>query len=195
MTRSFLKSAIRVSAIGSLVLLSACSTRQVYDKYSGSTAQRLVTYSIHKLAREMKDEDFEEFRGKKVHLNSHFIVETQDLRYAHEYFEMEFRKRFDIKMVDEKDADFVFDLFFYSLGTDQDTYGLTLPIVNLSDTSQTVRIDILAMDMYHGISEAKLYITDASSQAIVERDRWLARVRTDKVSTPIFAFPVSSLKD
>ena len=186
---------LAAAALGSLIFLSACSTRQVYDKYSGSTAQRLVTYSIQKLAHEMKDEDFEAFRGKKIHLNTHFIVQTQDLRYAHEYFQMEFRKRFDMQMVKETNADFVFDLFFYSLGTDQDTYGLTIPIVNLNDPSQTVRIDILAMDMYHGISEAKLYITDTSSQAVLERDRWLARVRTDKVSTPIFAFPVSTLKE
>ncbi|MDO6462519.1 hypothetical protein Q4485_17545 [Granulosicoccaceae sp. 1_MG-2023] len=143
----------------------------------------------------MKDEDFEAMRGKKIHLNSHFVVQTQDLRYAHEYFEMEFRKRFGMQIVKEQDADYVFDLFFYSIGTDQDTYGLTVPLVNLSDTSQSISIDILAMDMYHGISEAKLFITDTHTQAIEERDRWLARVRTDKVSTPIFSFPVSSLED
>lgn len=195
MSRSIARPVFAAAALSSLMLLSACSTRQVYDKYSGSTAQRLVTYSIQKLASEMKDDDFEGMRGKNIHLNTHFIVDTQDLRYAHEYFEMEFRKRFDMRMVAEKDADYVFDLFFYSLGTDQDTYGLTVPIVNLNDPAQTVRIDILAMDMYHGISEAQLYVTDTSTQAVLERDRWLARVRTDKVSTPIFAFPVSSLKD
>lgn len=179
----------------SIIALGGCSTRQVHDKYSGSTAQRLVTYSIQKLAKNLTAKDFEPLRGKNVHLNSHFIVKNQNLVYAHDYFSVELRRRFGIQMVKEQDAEYILDMFFSSLGTDQDTYGLSIPLINLSDTSQAVQIDILAMDMYHGIAEAKMFITDVESKTIVSRKKILSRVRTDKVSTPIFSFPVSSLED
>ncbi len=195
MIRTLIKPVILTAILAWLTVLSACSTRQVHDQYSGSTAQRLITYSIQKLAKELKTEDFEYLRGKNVYLKSHFIVENQDLIYAHNYLSMEFRRRFGINIVEEQDAEYLFDLFFSSLGTDQDTYGLSIPLINLSDTSQSVNIDILAMDMYHGITEAKLFITDVNTKAIVSRKKMLARVRTDKIATPIFSFPVSSFDD
>lgn len=179
----------------SIITLSGCSTRQVHDQYSGSTAQRLVTYSIQKLAKNLKKEDFESMRGKNVHLKSHFIVKNQNLKYAHDYFSVELRRRFGINMVKEYEAQYIFDLFFSSIGTDQDTYGLSIPLINLSDTSEAVQIDILAVDMYHGIAEAKMFITDVEAKTIVSRNKMLARVRTDKVSTPLFSFPISSLDD
>lgn len=196
MLRTFVKPLVLSLILASPILLSACSTRQVHEQYSGSTAQRLITYSIQKLAKNLKAKDFEPMRGKNVHLKSHFIVENQDLIYAHDYLSIEFRRRFGINIVEEEeDAQYIVDLFFSSLGTDQDTYGLSIPLINLSDTSQAVQIDILAMDMYHGIAEAKIFITDVNTKAIVSRNKILARVRTDKVSTPIFSFPVSSLED
>lgn len=195
MLRTFVKPLVLSLILASPILLSACSTRQVHEQYSGSTAQRLITYSIQKLAKNLKAKDFEPMRGKNVHLKSHFIVENQDLIYAHDYLSIEFRRRFGINIVEEQDAQYIVDLFFSSLGTDQDTYGLSIPLINLSDTSQAVQIDILAMDMYHGIAEAKIFITDVNTKAIVSRKKILARVRTDKVSTPIFSFPVSSLED
>ncbi len=195
MFHSLTKPLLLTVTLASVSLLSACSTRQVQDQYSGSTAQRLVTYSIQKLAKELKTADFEHMRGKNVYLKSHFIVENQDLTYAHDYLTMEFRRRFGINVVGKKDADYIFDLFFSSLGTDQDTYGLTVPLVNLTDPSAVMSIDILAMDLYHGISELKLFITDVNTKEIVARKKMLARVRTDKVSTLFFSFPVSSLED
>lgn len=195
MFRTFVKTLMLSLILTSLMLLGACSTRQVHEQYSGSTAQRLITYSIQKLAKNLKTEDFEHMRGKNVHLQSHFIVKNQNLTYAHDYLSIEFRRRFGINIVEEQDAQYRFDLFFSSIGTDQDTYGLSIPLINLSDTSQAVRIDILAMDMYHGITEAKIFITNLDTKTIVSRKKMLARVRTDKVSTPIFSFPVSGLDD
>ena len=174
MSRSIARPVFAAAALSSLMLLSACSTRQVYDKYSGSTAQRLVTYSIQKLASEMKDDDFEGMRGKNIHLNTHFIVDTQDLRYAHEYFEMEFRKRFDMKMVAEKDADYVFDLFFYSLGTDQDTYGLTVPIVKgtlnigVGPIIEQIYFPKVLLDFTEETSNVRITLTTDSGERLLQ---------------------------
>ena len=195
MHRTLVKPLILSLTLACMAALNGCATREVHEQYSGSTAQRLVTYSIQKLAKNLTSKDFEHMRGKNVFMKSHFIVENQDLTYAHDYLSLEFRRRFGINMVSETEADYIFDLFFSSLGTDQDTYGLTVPLINLSDTSQSVNIDLLAVDMYHGITEARLFITDVETKAIVSRKKMLARVRTDKFSTPIFSFPVSSLDD
>ena len=176
-----------------LALTSACSTRQAHESFSGSTAQRLVTHSIQKLAEKINYSDIDFMQGQPVHVKSHFVLDNQNLKYAHEYFSMEFRRRFDMKIVDIEQATYIIDLFFTSLGTDQDNFGLTIPIVNLNDPSQSVNFDILAIDMYHGISEAKMFITNVAEDSIEARKKLLARVRTDKVSTPIFSFPISTL--
>ncbi|MCO7225518.1 hypothetical protein [Pleionea sp. CnH1-48] len=177
-----------------LLMLTACTTRQVGGTYVGSTEQRLVTYSIDKLVAQLPAEDFAGLAGKKVLLRSHFIVANQTLSYADQMIKLDLARRFQIDFVEQKeDAESEVDVFFTSLGTDNDTYGLSIPIVNLSDTSQASRIDILAVDMYHGISECLYYIKDADTQEVTRKGKILARVRTDKFATPIFSFPISNI--
>lgn len=176
-----------------MALTSACSTRQAHDSFSGSTAQRLVTHSIQKLAEKIDQADIDFMQGQPVHLKSHFVLDNQNLKYAHEYFSLELRRQFDVRIVDIEQAAYIIDLFFSSLGTDQDTFGFAIPLVNLNDPSETLSFDILAIDMYHGVSEAKMFITNVAEDSIETRKKLLARVRTDEVSTPIFSFPLSTL--
>ncbi|MFT6308925.1 MAG: hypothetical protein ACJA0Z_004102, partial [Halioglobus sp.] len=46
---------------------------------------------------------------------------------------------------------FEVDVFFNSVGTDSDDFGLSVPTFGLVPTSDS--INILALDMYHGITE------------------------------------------
>ena len=81
------------------------------------------------------------------------------------------------------------------LGTDQDTFGFAIPIVDIFDVSQQVTVDLMAVDMYHGITEGKIYVTEVGSGTVEAPDQVLARVRTDIVSTPVFDFPVNTLEN
>ncbi|NVK21151.1 MAG: hypothetical protein HWD86_01415 [Kangiellaceae bacterium] len=179
-----------------LLLLSACSTRQVVGNLSGSTEQRLVTYSVEKLIASLPQDDFAGLTGQKVFVKSHFIKKDEVLEYAHQMLQLELMRRFGLNLVSESSEAMTELHFFYtSLGTDTDTYGLTIPLVNLSDTSQSSQIDILAVDMYHGISEFMYYIKDNQRNQITKKRKILSRVKTDKFSTPILSFPLSDLDE
>lgn len=175
-----------------VILIAGCSTRQSHSAYSGSTAQRLVTHSIHKFARQLSDETFDTLRHQRVLLQSHAVRDNRTLHYAHDYITRELERRFNINFVYE-DPDYIIDIFFMSLGTDQDTFGLAIPIVDIFDASQRVTIDLMAVDMYHGITEGKIYVTEVSSGTVEARGRVMARVRADIVSTPVFDFPVNTM--
>ncbi len=177
-----------------LILVSACSTREVVDKRAGSTEQRLITYSIEKLIKELPADDFELLRGKHVKLTSHFIIRDHLLDYADNLFRLNLEHRFGIKIAGDGDTvDAEIDLFFESIGTDTDVAGFSIPIINLSDTSQSSRINLLALDMYHGITECHYFIRNLEDNTITRSNRFLARVRTDKVATPFISFPFSHL--
>lgn len=177
-----------------LLIISACSTRQIAPDLSGATAQRLVSHSIEKLISSLPTEDFESLSQESVFIKSHFIKKNDILEYADQMLRLDLQQRFKLK-VTETSADATFELhfFFTSLATDNDSYGLTIPIVNFSDTSQSTNIDILAVDMYHGISEMMYYVKDNKAQSIVKKRKLIARVRNDKFSTPIIDFPLSNI--
>lgn len=180
--------------LSTLVMLTACSTRQVGGDLSGSTEQRLVTYSIEELINQIPDEDFSHLKGKKIFINSHFIKKNQVLNYAHEMLKLELTRRYQIEIVNSTEkANAELHFFFNSLATDSDTYGLSIPLVNLSDTSQSSQIDILAVDMYHGVAEFMYFIKDNHQGQVIKKRKLLARIKTDKFSTPILNFPISNI--
>lgn len=177
-----------------VLLLTACSTREVVKKRAGSTEQRLITYSIEKMINALPEEDFNPYRGKRVELNTHFIIQDELLGYADRMLRLSLQHRFGIDIISSGEtSDAIIDIFFDSIGTDADSFGLSIPLVNLSDTSQSTRIDLLALDMYHGVTECHYYIRDLQRDTLIKSDKILARIRTDKVATPIFNFPVSNL--
>ncbi|MBF0471300.1 MAG: hypothetical protein HQL48_07975 [Gammaproteobacteria bacterium] len=188
------KKVVTLALLLSALMVGGCSTRQVVEKYDGSTAQRLITYSIEALIESLPDDEFNPYRGRKIYLQTHFIREDELLNYATSMLTLDLERRFGMEMVSKAEqAEYTFDFFFESLGTDSDTYGLSIPIINLSDTSQSSMIDILAVKMYHGIAECRYYITDHQGGEVARGGRRLARVRTDKFATPLFNFPISNL--
>ena len=83
------------------------------------------------------------------------------------------------------------DVFFNSMGTDNDDFGLSIPPLGLVGSADD--IDILALDMYHGITEGYAVVRSDEDGSIQRTERLMARVRTDNVSTPIIDFPVNQL--
>ena len=95
-----------------------------------------------------------------------------------------------IKIVDSgESAEFEVDVFFNSMGTDSDDFGLTIPTFGIVTTSDG-SIDILALDMFRGIIEGYA-IVKADNGSIMKTEHVLARIRRDNVSTPVISFPLN----
>lgn len=177
------------------LIASGCATRQVSDNLSGSTGQRLVSYSIEKWIAELPSEPFETLRGQPVHIKTRFIEESPALSYATDLLTMKLQERFNVMpAVTADDASYEVVFFFNSLGTDADYVGLSLPFIDTSGGGNSSRIDLLALDMYHGVSEGHFVVRNVESGEITHFDKRLARIRTDSLSTPILKIPVSNLK-
>jgi len=65
---------------------------------------------------------------------------------------------------------------------------MTTPTLGLATTSDGT-IDILALDMFHGITEGYA-IVKADNGEIQRTERVLTRIRKDNISTPIISFPL-----
>ena len=176
--------------------LSACSTRDTSDQFRGSTSQRLLTYSINNLMSQLPETDFQIFGTQPVYVRSHFVEQSQTLNYASQRLYMELTSRFNLNLVDSPEkANYELDFFFTSLGTDSDTFGLTVPVFWVSTDGDLPTMDILAVRMFHGVSEMYYYSKDRATGLVSHHSSILSRARTDRFSTPFFSFPVDDLDE
>jgi len=174
--------------------ISGCSTRQVIPELDGSTAQRLVTHSVDHLMQKIPEEDFSSCRNKNVYIQPHFIKSSPLLSYATDRFKMELMQRFGCHLVDSKQAaDYNVNLFFTSIGTEYDIFGLSIPFLVIPGISAASDINLLAVEMFHGISEMYYYVSDAKGQFIFRRDKTQATVRTDSFALPFITFPINTM--
>lgn len=180
-------------ALVSTVALAGCSTRQVSPTLEGSTAQRLVTYSLDQFIAELATKpQISELQGQSVALRVNFVDDHPLLDYATQLISARMYLIHGIRVAGpEVSADHVIDVFFNSIGTDSDDFGLSLPSFGLVPSAES--INILALDMYHGITEGYAIVTSTETGAMEQTDRVLARVRRDNVSTPIIDFPLNQL--
>lgn len=180
-------------AILSGCVLASCSTRQVSQTLEGSTAQRLVTYSLDQFIGELAEQpEISMMKGKTVHLGVYFLADHPLMDYAMRLITARLNLAHGIKIVapGEK-SEFEVDVFFNSIGTDSDDFGLSVPTFGLVPSSDS--INILALDMYHGITEGYAIVKSSEEGTIEQTDRVLVRIRRDNVSTPIIDFPLNQL--
>ena len=137
-----------------LSTLTACATRQVTDTVSGSSAQRLVTYSIEKFVPKLlAAEELNLIDNKRVFLRTHFLNNYALLDYATELLAYRLRAERGVVMAaKDEPRDYDLDVFFNSMGTDNDSYGLSVPTFGVVASADS-RISLLAIDRYHGITE------------------------------------------
>lgn len=177
------------------VCLSAgCSTRQLSDTVNGSTAQRLVTYSLEKFVQNLASQkELNVLKGRKVLLTVNFVDDHSLLDYATQLLRYKLESRYEVEFTDNVElAQYEMNVFFNSIGTDHDSFGLSLPGLGLS-TSADSRISILSIDMFHGITEGFAVLKNTESAVSDRTRRILARVRADNVTTPIIEFPITQL--
>ena len=176
------------------VILVGCSTRQVDDKFEGSTEQRLVTHSINDLMKKLPEKPIDEIKGKKIVLQTHFIKSGAVVDYATSRLKAELNLRYHPQWVkDSTKADYSLDVYFTSLGTDQDSLGFSLPLPVQGQGTSPAKISILNFEMFHGISEMYLYLTDLSDNKISTIPLVKSEVRTDKLATPVITIPIGSM--
>lgn len=177
-----------------MFLTSSCATRGVHDKYFGATEQRLVTHSVDQLVSKLPEKDFMPFKGQKIYVECHFLEKNTPLEYALKRIEMEFAHKYQCSVVDEPEsADVIYDFFFTALGTDQDKVGFSTPEFMIPSVG-TIAIDLIALDMYHGVSEVYYYITEPDGAKVSRGDRIRSIIRTDRLALPIVSIPISTLK-
>lgn len=174
---------------------SSCSTRGVHDQYFGATEQRLVTHSLDQLISMLPEKDFMPFKQRKIYVECHFLEDSIPLKYALKRIKMEFVEKYGCTVVDSpKVANVVYDFFFTALGTDQDYMGFKTPEFIVPGAAGAVSVDLLALDMYHGVSELYYYITEPEVGKVSRGERIRSIIRTDKLSLPIISIPISTLK-
>lgn len=177
-----------------LFLTSSCSTRGVHDKYFGATEQRLVTHSLDQLVSMLPEKDFMPFKEQKIYVECHFLEDNIPLAYALKRIEMEFIQKYACSMADSPEsADVIYDFFFTALGTDQDSIGFSTPEIIIPSVG-AVTMDLIALDMYHGVSELYYYITQPDAGKVSRGERIRSIIRTDKLALPIISIPISTLK-
>jgi hypothetical protein len=178
-------------------MLSGCATRQVSESLHGSTSQRLVTYSLERFVEELVDQpEFQRVGGNHVQLDIHFLNDHNLLDYASELLRHRLLTKSRILRVSdsgEESAQYRVQVFFNSIATDHDSFGLTLPTFGLAATPNA-RINVLAVDMFHGVTEGYAVITSTADATAESTQRILVRVRADNVATPIVDFPVNQLE-
>jgi len=132
--------------------------------------------------------------GQRVQLGVYFLEEHPLTDYSQRLIDTQLQLTHGIGVADAGEPSAAeLDVFFNSMGTDNDQFGLTLPTLGLTPGASS--IDLLALDMYHGITEGYAMIRSAADGGIQKTERVLARIRRDNVSTPIINFPINQLED
>ena len=175
-------------------LLASCSTRQVVDSLEGSTEQRLVTHSINRVISKLPEDPLLKVDGKKLYMDTHFITEHPLVDYATARMRAEIDMRHNVVWVDSKDkAEMYLNVFFTSLGTDKDSFGLSIPLPVQGDGTEVATLDIFSLKMFHGISEMYFYLSDLEGNTVDFVGNEKAQIRSDTVSTPFISFPLNTM--
>lgn len=187
-----------------VVLLSGCSTRGLNDRYASVTEQRLVTQSLDTLIRALPEQDFAPLQQQSVFLQAYFIEQPispelgqaeqpSRVAFARQRLKMELQQRYACQLVERpEDAAFQVHFFFNAIGTDQDSLGITLPEIYLPGVGVS-KIDFLAVEMFHGVSEGYYYIVDSRQAVTLRGELQKARVRTDRLNLPFISIPLNTL--
>ncbi len=175
-----------------LFCITACSTRELRDSYSGSTSQKLLTHSIDDLVGKLSSEEFADYRGKSLFVETHFIDSPEIKQYADRRLTVELGNRFGINVVAEPDlADEALIVFYTSLATDIDNFGVTLPLGYIPGVDQSTELNVLSLEKFHGVSEMYYFIGEMG--ALTRGKTIRAVVKTDALGLPFITIPLSNV--
>jgi hypothetical protein len=173
-------------------LIRASSTRDVQSELNGSTSQRLISHSIDDLVSKMEDEHLTQLKDQKVYINSYFIDNNQFKDYADRRIALELQSRFGATIVDtQADSDQVMTVFYTSLATDFDSFGISIPFGYVPGVDESTRLNILTLEKFHGVSEMYYYVGPTGTE---NRSKVIqAKVKTDALGLPFITIPLSNV--
>lgn len=178
-----------------LCLVCSCSTREIREHYSGSTEQRLTSLSINKLMTMLPEKDFSILRGEKVLLRCYFLESTELFEYAQKRLKMELMDKYQCQMVESSDdANLILHVFFTSIGTDIDKFGISTPDILLPVVGGVSSVDLISLSMFHGITELYYYVLDSDHQVLVKGERIKSVTRNDSLLLPFITIPINTVK-
>ena len=177
-----------------LIFLCSCSTRQVSDKYSGATEQRLTSHSINDLFERLPEKYFAKIDGKKVYIECHFLNNIEPVLYAKQRLILELMDTYNCQPVSEKSqADITLSVFFTAIGTDLDKFGLSLPDLVVPGAGVISSIDIISLEMFHGVSEMYYYFLDENNYVMDKGEPIKSVVRNDTLKLPMISIPINTV--
>lgn len=178
--------------IATLFTLSACSTRDVQSELNGSSSQRLISHSIDDLVSKLDDSHLSDLKDQKVYINSYFIDDNQFKDYADQRLSIELQSRFGATIVDtQADSDQVMTVFYTSLATDFDSFGISIPFGYVPGVDESTRLNILTLEKFHGVSEMYYYVGPTGTE---NRSKVIqAKVKTDALGLPFITIPLSNV--
>lgn len=173
-------------------LLSACSTRDVQSTFNGSTSQRLISHSIDDLVAKLDDIHLNDLKDKNVYINSYFIEASPFKLYADKRLALELESRFGATVVDtQAESDQVMTVFYTSLATDFDSFGISIPLGYIPGVEDSTEIKIITLDKFHGISEMYYFVGPTGTE---NRSKVIhAKVKTDALGLPFITIPLSNI--
>ena len=176
------------------VFLCSCSTRQVSDRYNGATAQQLAAQSVNDLFEKLPEKDFTKIAGKKVFVECHFLNNIEPVEYAKQRMILELMDSYDCQPVTEKShADIIFSVFFTAMGTDLDKFGLSIPEIIIPGAGVLSSIDIISLEMFHGVSSMYYYFLDPDNHILAKGKPVKAIARNDTLKLPMISIPINTV--
>jgi len=182
----------RYSIVILSILLASCSTRDIQSELNGSTSQRLVTHSIDDLISRIDDKNLESIEGKNIYINSYFLDNSNIKNYADQRLAVELQSRFKANVVTtQAESDSVMTVFYTSLATDLDTFGISIPLGYIPGVDEQTSLAILTLEKFHGVSEMYYYIGKTGTE---NRSKVIqAVVKTDALGLPFITIPLSNI--
>ncbi len=175
-----------------LSFITACSTRDIQDALDGSTSQRLLSHSIDDMVRKIGGEKLDAMAGKKVFINSYFMEASPFKAYADERLAVELQSRFKAEVVDtQADSEEVMTVFYTSLGTDFDNFGISIPFGYIPGVDESTKLNIITLEKFHGIAEMYYFIGPTGTEH--RSDVIQAVVKTDALGLPFITIPLSTV--
>ncbi|PIE43040.1 MAG: hypothetical protein CSA50_07045 [Gammaproteobacteria bacterium] len=173
-------------------LLAGCSSREIQNSLTGSTAQRLVSHSIDDLIVQLPENEFARLAGKSVYVVSHFLYDSALKNYADQRLVFELENEYKAKVVTEiAKADRVLTIFYTSLATDLDNFGFTIPIGYVPGMADGAHLNVITLEKFHGIAELYYYLGEQNQQ---RRGKTVqAVVKTDALGLPFITIPLSNI--
>jgi len=172
--------------------ITACSTRDIQSKLNGSTSQRLVAHSIDDLISNLADTNLDELSGKKLFIHSYFLEASPLKTYADNRLATELAGRYGAIIVSSQvESDRVMSVFYTSLATDLDSFGISIPLGYIPGVNEGAVLTILTLEKFHGISEMYYYVGKTGTE---NRSKVIqAVVKTDALGLPFITLPLSNI--